>query len=75
MVRLNRRVVSLTDTYDGVTAAGCFSPGHVPCAALHELIRIVKPGMIQRKDDWEIIRAEHILLKHTVTVPCHIEST
>lgn len=32
------------DTYDGVTAAGCFSPGHVPCSALHELIRIVKPG-------------------------------
>lgn len=32
------------DSYDGVTAAACFSANHVPCAALHELIRIVKPG-------------------------------
>ena len=38
-------MLSFSDTYDGVTAAGCFSPGHVPCVALHELIRIVKPGM------------------------------
>lgn len=35
-----------SNSYDGVTAAGCFSPGHVPCVALHELIRIVKTGGI-----------------------------
>ena len=34
----------ILDSYDGVTAAACFSANHVPCAALHELIRIVKPG-------------------------------
>ena len=51
--------LSLADTYDGVTAAGCFSPGHVPCAALHELIRIVKPGMIQIKNKRKMIKAHY----------------
>ena len=37
-------VMFILDSYDGVTAAACFSANHVPCAALHELIRIVKPG-------------------------------
>ena len=36
--------MSVSDTYDGITAAGCFCAGHIPCASLHEVIRIVKPG-------------------------------
>ena len=34
------------DTYDAVGSAGGFGPGHIPCAPLIELIRMVKPGGI-----------------------------
>ncbi|XP_048251747.1 uncharacterized protein LOC124128800 [Haliotis rufescens] len=33
-----------TDTYDCVVAAGCFNMGLLPCAALTEIARLVKPG-------------------------------
>ena len=32
------------DTYDVVTLSGGFVPGHVPLAAIHDLIRMCKPG-------------------------------
>ena len=34
------------DSYDGLTASGCFARNHIPPEALHEIIRIVKPGGI-----------------------------
>ena len=34
-----------TDTYDCLAVAGGMGEGHIPCAALHEMIRIVKPGI------------------------------
>ncbi|XP_046550230.1 methyltransferase-like protein 27 [Haliotis rubra] len=33
-----------TDTYDCVVAAGAFNIGLLPCAALLEMVRLVKPG-------------------------------
>nr|XP_022344429.1 methyltransferase-like protein 27 isoform X1 [Crassostrea virginica] len=33
-----------TDTYDAVVVAGGMGEGHIPCSALYEMIRIVKPG-------------------------------
>ena len=33
-------------TYDGLTASGCFARNHIPSEALHEIIRLVKPGGI-----------------------------
>lgn len=32
------------DTYDVLTVSAGFGEGHVPCSALHEMIRVVKPG-------------------------------
>ncbi len=32
------------DSYDAVTAVGCFGHGHVDPAALDELVRVVRPG-------------------------------
>ncbi|GFO40691.1 Williams-Beuren syndrome chromosomal region 27 protein [Plakobranchus ocellatus] len=32
------------DTYDAVVITGSFGPGHIPCAAIPEAVRIVKPG-------------------------------
>lgn len=34
------------DTYDGLTASGCFGPNHIGSDALPEIVRIVKPGGI-----------------------------
>ena len=34
------------DTYDGLTASGCFARNHIPSEALREIIRLVKPGGI-----------------------------
>jgi len=31
-------------TYDAVTVAGAFTPGHAPASALPEVIRIIRPG-------------------------------
>ncbi|XP_062568640.1 methyltransferase-like protein 27 isoform X1 [Saccostrea cucullata] len=33
-----------TDTYDAAAIAGGMGEGHIPCNALYEMIRIVKPG-------------------------------
>lgn len=32
------------DTYDAAAIAGGMGEGHIPCGALYEMIRIVKPG-------------------------------
>ncbi|XP_045187799.2 methyltransferase-like protein 27 [Mercenaria mercenaria] len=32
------------NSYDALTGSGIFAGGHVPCEALHEMIRLVKPG-------------------------------
>lgn len=34
------------DTYDAVVVAGGMGEGHIPCNALYEMIRIVKPGNV-----------------------------
>ena len=34
------------DTYNGLTASGCFARNHIPSEALREIIRLVKPGGI-----------------------------
>ena len=34
----------LSDTYDSVAISGGMGESHIPCSALHELIRITKPG-------------------------------
>jgi len=31
-------------TYDALTVSGGFGEGHIPCTALHEMIRVVKQG-------------------------------
>ncbi|RUS88436.1 hypothetical protein EGW08_003773, partial [Elysia chlorotica] len=31
-------------SYDAVTASGCFCAGHVPCTAIFEIFRLLKPG-------------------------------
>ncbi|XP_012937949.1 methyltransferase-like protein 27 [Aplysia californica] len=32
------------DTYDVLVSSGAFAPGHIPCSAIPEAIRLVKPG-------------------------------
>ncbi|GFO30311.1 Williams-Beuren syndrome chromosomal region 27 protein, partial [Plakobranchus ocellatus] len=32
------------DTYDAVCTTGTFGPGHIPCSAIPEIVRILKPG-------------------------------
>ena len=34
------------DTYDAVVVTGGMGEGHIPCSALYEMIRIVKPGNV-----------------------------
>ena len=31
--------------YDAMVSAGAFGPGHIPTDAIHEMVRIVKPGL------------------------------
>lgn len=33
-----------SNTYDGITICGAMGDNHIPCCALHEMIRLVKPG-------------------------------
>ena len=40
--------VIILDTYDAVTASGCFGVSLVPCGALYEMIRLVKPGITSK---------------------------
>ena len=35
---------SVSDTYDALVMSGGMGEGHIPTAALIELIRVVKPG-------------------------------
>ena len=49
MFDINLSMCVLTDTYDGLTASGCFGIGHIPFGALYGMIRIVKPGNIYFK--------------------------
>ena len=35
---------SFPDAYDAITVAGGMGEGHIPCSALVEMARIVKPG-------------------------------
>jgi hypothetical protein len=37
-------LLCILDTYDCVVIAGGMGEGHIPCVALHEMIRITKPG-------------------------------
>ena len=37
---------SFTDNYDVLTVSAGFGEGHVPCSALYEMIRVVKPGSL-----------------------------
>lgn len=39
-----KRLPIENDTYDCVVIAGGMGEGHIPCVALHEMIRITKPG-------------------------------
>jgi len=34
------------DTYDGIISCGSFGENHIPCKALFDMIRVVKPGGI-----------------------------
>lgn len=45
------------NTYDVITIAGGFGPGHIPCEAVDEMIRIVKPGGFI----YNITRVNHLL--------------
>ena len=44
MVGYSFVVKSISDTYDCVAISGGMGESHIPCSALHELIRITKPG-------------------------------
>ncbi|KAL3836906.1 hypothetical protein ACJMK2_022312 [Sinanodonta woodiana] len=40
----DKRLDIESDTYDLLTVSAGFGEGHIPCSALHEMVRIVKPG-------------------------------
>ncbi|KAK3800471.1 hypothetical protein RRG08_051753 [Elysia crispata] len=35
-------LLHIRDTYDAICTTGCFGPGHIPCSAVPEMIRIVR---------------------------------
>ena len=41
-----RIIVTFSDAYDAVTVCGGMGENQIPCSALHEMIRLVKPGRL-----------------------------
>ena len=41
------------DTYDRLTLAGCFSPGHMDYRHIKQLVRLLKPGLNIPKYNFE----------------------
>ena len=43
-LELNLVTTVFADTYDVLTISAGLGEGHIPCGALYEMIRVVKPG-------------------------------
>ena len=41
-----RIIVTFSDAYDAITVCGGMGENQIPCSALHEMIRLVKPGRL-----------------------------
>ena len=41
-----RIIVTVSDAYDAITICGGMGENQIPCSALHEMIRLVKPGRL-----------------------------
>ena len=39
----------MADSYDALVIAGGMGENQIPCVALHEMIRLVKPGKMREK--------------------------
>ena len=39
-------IVTFSDAYDSLVIAGGMGENQIPCSALHEMIRLVKPGRL-----------------------------
>ena len=44
--QIPRIIVTFSDAYDAITVCGGMGENQIPCSALHEMIRLVKPGRL-----------------------------